>query len=109
MVDGDGKHQNTLGDGPDEGTPLDVLVGGSSRKIDLPDGQLRHDVVGSGLRVNPNEVIEVVGSPNSYLAVAGSERHPSGGGPPGDYETEKSGVVWTGTFGSPYVDGPTEG
>ena len=49
VIDSDGQHQNTLGDRPDEGTPLDVTIVRPSWEIDLPDGQLRHNIVGGGL------------------------------------------------------------
>ena len=53
MVYGDGQHQNTLRDGPDEGAPLDIIIVCPSREIDFPDRQLRHDIVGSGLCTVP--------------------------------------------------------
>jgi len=43
------------------------------------------------------------------LAITGGKCHPGGRGPPGDHKTEESGIVWTGAFGGPYVDRPTEG
>ena len=44
-----------------------------------------------------------------YLTVAGSERHPSRGRPPGDDKAKKPGVLGPSTFGGPYVDGTAQG
>ena len=53
VIYGNGQHQNTFGDGPDESTPLDIIIVCPSREIDLPDRQLRHDIIGSGLYTIP--------------------------------------------------------
>ena len=44
-----------------------------------------------------------------YLTIAGSERHPSRGRPPGDNKAKEPGVLWPSTFGGPYVDGAAQG
>jgi len=52
--------------------------------------------------------VEAAASGDPDLAVAGGESHPGCRGPPGDHETEESGVVGTGTFCGPYVDRAAE-
>ena len=44
-----------------------------------------------------------------YLTIAGGERHPSRGRPPGDNKAKEPGVFWPSTFGGPYVDGAAQG
>lgn len=53
VIDGDGQYQNTLGDGPDEGTPLDIVIVCPSGEINFPDRQLRHNIIGGGLCIIP--------------------------------------------------------
>ena len=45
IVDGDGTEENTLRNSPDESAPLDVVVANTSGEVNLPNGELRYNVV----------------------------------------------------------------
>lgn len=89
VVHRDRHHQQRLGQCPDERPPLDVIIVDASRKIDVVDGQLGYDVVRRG------------------LTVGRSEGHPGGASPPSDQDPDEAGVLGTGAFCRPYIDGAT--
>jgi len=45
VIDPDRYNQHCLGDSPDECPPFDVTVADPARKVNLPYGKLRHDVI----------------------------------------------------------------
>ena len=52
VVDSDRQEQHDLGDPPNERAPFDVIVSSATGKVDLPNGELRYDVVCCGLNLS---------------------------------------------------------
>jgi len=90
VIDPDRYNQHCLGDSPDERPPFDVIVADPARKVNLPYGKLRHDVI------------------RRSLTVSGRECHPSCGRPRGDEKAKEPGVFRPCALGGPYVDGAAQ-
>ena len=108
VISRDRHEQHGLGDRPDERAPFDVLVSDATGKVDPPNGELGHDVVRCGLISRVRTTREGRGTKWPYLTIAGGERHPSRGRPPGDDKAKEPGVLRPSTFGGPYIDGAAQ-